>query len=251
MQIKTVTLTGADYSVGPESLSELAHEFPFVEFGILFSKSRQGSRRYPTKEWIGELTDVATSHHIDTGRPLNLAAHLCGDYARQFIHGYSDVWLDEWSVESHYFERIQLNITDADFMDTEFLGLAVESARGSTPWKEVIVQTKRPFERATYLSSANVAIEDSNIALVYDASGGRGISPKSWPKPPTASQVRVGYAGGIGPHNVEEVCKEITALPDHLYDTWIDMETSIRDAVGFSLDHCREVLSKARRYVRG
>ena len=55
-----VTITGADDAVDPGALVALSAEFPFVEWGILFSKSREGEARYPSAEWaarIGRLFD--------------------------------------------------------------------------------------------------------------------------------------------------------------------------------------------------
>lgn len=246
MQVSTVTLTGADDGVSQQSLADLSHQFPFVEWAILFSPSRQGSDRYPSREWIEGLVEVAKQYKIDNGVSMNLAAHLCGEYSRQFLRGFSEVWVEEWPELSRHFQRIQLNISDFLFTDTEFLGLAKSSSQGEVSWKEVIVQTRRPFERATYISSAN-SCDLGQISLLYDASGGKGLSPKKWPKPPSAN-VRFGFAGGIGPHNVEEVLGEIKKFVT-LHDSWIDMETGARDAVGFSLERCREVLSKSKYYI--
>ena len=248
MKLNTVSLTGADDSVDPSSLSQLAQEFPFVEFGILFSNGRQGTERYPSADWIVKLMDVCVQYHLDTGNHLKFAAHLCGEYAREFIKGNSDFWLTRWERESGLFKRIQLNVTDEAFMDINFLDLVVESQREGHSWDQVIVQTKRPFERATYISSANAAL-NGRVSLLYDASGGKGISPKSWPSIPAGVKVPCGYAGGINPQNVDQVLKEITKLPSGVYDSWIDMETGVRNDHGFSLDYCREVLQKSRQYV--
>ena len=56
MQIKYVTLTGADESVEPMDLALLSDKYTFVEWGILFSQTRQGIEpRYPSYEWIEKL----------------------------------------------------------------------------------------------------------------------------------------------------------------------------------------------------
>ena len=42
MILERVTITGADHDVRPQELVDLWKEFPFVEFGILFSPRQQG-----------------------------------------------------------------------------------------------------------------------------------------------------------------------------------------------------------------
>ena len=42
MPLNRVTITGADDNTPVEALNDLAAEFPFVEFGILVSRAREG-----------------------------------------------------------------------------------------------------------------------------------------------------------------------------------------------------------------
>ena len=70
-----VTITGADDDVDPEALLALSREFPFVEWGILYSAKRVGTPRYPTTEWMARLP------------PVPKAFHLCGQSARDRGHG--------------------------------------------------------------------------------------------------------------------------------------------------------------------
>ena len=50
--VTKVTVTGADDSVDVDGLIDLSKEFPFVEFGILLSKSSAGSARFPSGLWL-------------------------------------------------------------------------------------------------------------------------------------------------------------------------------------------------------
>lgn len=75
-------------------------------------------------------------------------------------------------------------------------------------------------------------------SVQFDASGGRGIAPASWPAPPAGPKVRVGYAGGLGPDNVAEVIGVLKQSPG----AWIDMETRIRNEQdAFDIGLCRQV----------
>lgn len=58
MEIKIVTITGADDNTNHSDMINISKDFPFVEWGILFSSSRQGSERYPSIEWVNELMNV-------------------------------------------------------------------------------------------------------------------------------------------------------------------------------------------------
>src|SRR5437867_3256069 len=101
MILDRVTITGADDSIHPTDLVALSKEFPYAEWGILFSGSRQGSPRYPTLAWISDLWKAS-------GYGLQLSAHLCGKWVRELV-------LDanfSWRREDQYFDmfkRIQLN----------------------------------------------------------------------------------------------------------------------------------------------
>ena len=69
-----------------------------------------------------------------------------------------------------------------------------------------------------------------------DGSGGRGVTCSRWMAPETPV---FGYAGGIGPENVVETVRAISAVCEN--DFWIDMETGIRTGDRFDPDKCRKV----------
>jgi hypothetical protein len=58
MKIRYVTLTGADDDVDPQQLAEISQEYPFVEWGILFSQSKSGVERYSSIDWVVELLSL-------------------------------------------------------------------------------------------------------------------------------------------------------------------------------------------------
>ena len=82
MNLKRVTITGADDSTSIPELVNLSKEFPFVEWGILVSKRHEGEFRFPSRHWIERFSDVA-------GRAkLNVSTHVCGVWVRQmFVRG--------------------------------------------------------------------------------------------------------------------------------------------------------------------
>lgn len=63
-----------------------------------------------------------------------------------------------------------------------------------------------------------------NHQILVDASGGRGISPSKWNHPNT--QKRVGYAGGLGPGNLELELMALRLISQG--GLWADMENKLR-----------------------
>lgn len=207
-----ITFTGADEHTSIAGMLVLANEYP-IEWGVLFSPKRQGAGRYPPLEFVEELTL----------RPkLKLSAHLCGGYSEAAV--YKRVTpLDP--IVLQYFDRVQVNMHNPEF---EIVALREWSA---TLRAQMILQC-----RGEEFPDVGGAV------WLFDASGGRGIEPKAWPKP-TPYQLRSGtlrgYAGGLNPENVRDHVATIGVI-DQGY--WIDMETGVRDENDrFSLDRCRAV----------
>ena len=62
--------------------------------------------------------------------------------------------------------------------------------------------------------------------MLFDASLGRGIATRTWPPPP-ADELKFGYAGGLGPHNLAEQYG-LMAQAAEGQTLWVDMESGIR-----------------------
>lgn len=232
MQIQ-VTLTGADDSVEHADLLKLGARFPQAEWAVLVSSSRKFTPRYPSGSWMWELMN-------ECGRRIRLAAHLCGDDARRIFSGDCG-WLNGWN---NTFQRIQLNgySSTRSTADLYIVRAAIEN-----PQLKFILQVSNAaaLERAIELSYVV-----PNVEALFDLSGGRGIPLTEYPPPP--GKLRLGYAGGIGLHNLEEVLGKISAMPSMLGDTWVDMESSLRSGTAgerFDLAKCEEVLKKAEQFA--
>lgn len=210
MRISRVTLTGADDSVKPEQLVDITKEFPFVEWGILFSPQRQGTHRYPSKSWVREF--------ISKGLPC--AAHLCGLAVDEFVNAPRD----EYSA----FGRVQLNFS---LSHKVYL----------LPWLSGVVgREKRPIIFQANKTNRALLTFDFIREVLFDGSGGRGRLPSEWP---VSDPTRVcGYAGGLGPDNLAEQLPRIaSAAGDE--EVWIDMEGKLRsDQDRFDLDKATSCL---------
>lgn len=262
MQLKRVTITGADEAVTPEQLGVLTDKYPLVEWAILFSQNKQGSGRYPGKEWTTKL-----QAYWDDRDDLPLAAHMCGRWTTEFVKGEFTFGKQEFDS----YGRLQVNMTDDTFMSLDFqklldvykagCGIEIDFA------PSIILQTKRAFQRHEWLALINKNLRDCytytytfkedegpkgpedlfQFQLLYDVSGGKGIQPKKWHPP--VEGVRCGYAGGIGPDNVVEILKKIGDVAGET-PFWIDMETKVRDdADKFDIVKVESVLEQVHTYL--
>lgn len=217
-----ITFTGIDDRTDLNVAHALAAQYP-VEFGVLFSPSRQGKEpRYPSWATINKILMQA----MPSGP--RYAAHLCGDYSRQLLASAATL-IDDHLVG--HFHRIQVNTAQRG-IDT----LAV-------------AQWAAPLGAAAILQCRDTFPMDENVSWLWDVSGGRGLEPKAWPAAPelpTDPEARararlVGYAGGLGPKNIATMLPAIErAAGTSPY--WIDMESGVRDENDWlDLGKCREV----------
>lgn len=220
-----VTITGAGDSTPIAQLYELSHEFPFVEWGILVSKTRTGSPehpRYPSRGWIDMLAVSG-----DPGR-LNLSTHICGSWVNDVLSR-SSGWVAEIPVCAATSQRIQVNtngqqrctssqcyhIMRRSYPDTRFI-----FQLGGFPGNNAIPRVAR-------------FCSNLRVAGLFDRSGGLGTTPATWPAP-FDEPYPFGYAGGLGPDNVAEQIERIHQVCPRPF--WIDMESGVRTADDSGLD---------------
>lgn len=212
MRPELVTFTGVDERTDIRRMAKLSAQYP-IEWGILFSPKRQGrENRYPAFRHIEWILDNAPS--------LRYAAHLCGQDARDVLERGKSAH-DEL-LHAH-FTRVQINTTGD--VDTAALNEWANALSLS-----VIVQCRDGFP------------DDGNVEWLYDTSGGRGQLPGAWIAPRYANPRRVGFAGGLGPDNVADAVRQMTAGTGEGFRFWIDMESRVRDERDWlSLTKCRAV----------
>jgi phosphoribosylanthranilate isomerase len=186
-----ITFTGIDAKT---DLSELPYG---PEYGVLYSCSPEGRGRYPSRREIWQILRRLTD------RGDEIALHVCGSAARQQLIAY------HLSDLTHYVQRIQVNGS----IFPEDLKVICERYSDHT----IITQHSIQNGELTQLALPNHAI-------LVDGSGGRGVSPKEWRRPTT--EKAVGFAGGLGPENVESEIVRIQAVANG--DFWVDMEGKVR-----------------------
>lgn len=203
-----ITFTGPDADTNINDMVKLSNDYD-VEFGILFSPTRQGLEpRYP---------DFSVIERMIT-RGLKLAAHICGDYARTIVAG-EQVRELEWVLP--YFDRAQIN-----------------TAPGADP--AIIKRWADKQELTAILQCRDQFPSDLTVQWLFDASGGRGLEPAAWPEW-NGSPWLHGYAGGLKPDNVENLMQTLDGR-ESAHQFWIDMVSGVRDANDrFDLSKCRQV----------
>jgi phosphoribosylanthranilate isomerase len=228
-QLAGVTITGADDSTSIPRLVELSQEFPFVEWGILVSQRSEGTPRFPSRDWIDEL--MAVSHG------LKLSMHVCGAWVRQMFVGQLR-WQDLPSCFS-VVDRIQINTHAQQHTSTSaFIDKLAERKN-----VQFIFQWDGVNDHLIYAAKAC----GLNVAALFDTSGGAGILPEKWVAP--AEGFPCGYAGGLGPDNVEQQIQKIEAVCNKPF--WIDMERRVRSADDsrLDMDAVRNVLERSQKFV--
>jgi hypothetical protein len=255
--LKGVTISGADDHVEPGWLACMSYKYPFVEWGILHSVKRRGSPRYPSKVWLDAL-DMLRIHR----RSMKLSAHLCGQMARDTLTGNP-----EWLFGLGSYERVQLNGYEPDGVSgfVEMVGeeqsvfSKMELMGGRVEFVLQVRQEDQLQQTASIVDGVNRNRLSTSIRVsaLYDPSGGRGVEAFSWPVAPLG--LKLGYAGGIKPSNLEQVLKDIGPVP---HDYWVDMESGVRRSTGgggplvmdvpwdeFDPGLVTEVLEKASRFI--
>jgi hypothetical protein len=230
--IKQVTVTGADDSVRASDLVAIQRQYPFVEWGILLSKSSEGRSRFPSADWIEGLWAVRGS--------LELSGHLCGRWVRDICDGTNTFYEDRPKFEG-LFHRIQLNFHS--YIHRIDSPVAFVQAVASLGVEQVIFQFDRVNDGLMRVAADN----EVNAVPLFDTSGGAGILPSEWPE---ALEVYSGYAGGLSPENLSE---QMGCIVEKCNDgpIWIDAETWLRSDADrqFDLEKVCKFLQEAEPWV--
>ncbi len=225
-----VTFTGLDERTDVDRVVELSKRYP-VEWGVLFSPKRAGLHpRYPSILQMERFV----------GRGLRLAGHLCGAAARAALtygHGVDMDATQDWVIHGLIgFNRVQINYVPNPEVWPE---LRTDTGLPLGHWEAM--RFARDTMHPVIVQHRTLTFPPaSDLDLLFDKSGGRGESPKNWPRHPGGKRL-VGYAGGLGPYRTAE------ALPD--MDTagpyWLDMEGGVRTADDWlCLDAAEQVLQQ-------
>ena len=262
LNLRCMGFCGADDSVSPEHMQLLSIHYPWIEWGILFRPDLEGTPRYAAAAWMERLCKI----NKDTGNVMKLAGHLCGDRCQQVLDGDAS-FIKE--LREKGFGRVQVNATKANNVKVssdklEEIADQLRTCILEVPEIEWIFQlnteTTPLFEHIKEISFLLAKSMPANMSVLYDASCGLGVEADVYQEPLMVSgqEVASGYAGGMGPTNIESVLDKV-ARSSNNKPVWIDMESSLRSKVEadkhgqggdvFSIDKCFKcVLAGAKKY---
>jgi hypothetical protein len=235
MKLKNVTIIGADDSVTPKDLIDMSAQYPFVEWGILLSRSKQGSKRFPSRAWIQKLCSLAQDSHTRPG----ISWQLCGAWLEDLCMGK----ISCPHLKTDAYDRLAL-IFNAHNYKFSF-GLFLERlSEMKEKGHHIIFQMDGVNDILVHLAKrAGIKAQ-----ALFDLSHGTGKTPNGWPSP--LPGIKCGYAGGIGPDNIQQELQKIAAVTA-CTSTWIAIETKVRSHNGQSLDlkKVAQCLSAAEPYI--
>jgi hypothetical protein len=201
-----ITLTGANRSDLIPAMQGLSAKYPnFIEWGILIGLSPEP-----------RFADQATMEVLRCSG-LRLSAHLCGPLAEAIFAG------QILEVDLAGFSRVQVNKPEGHASASE---------------REAAMRFGRKIGLRTILQCAGPFPNDPRCDWLLDSSHGRGVP---LPKVPSfdLSSAFCGLSGGISSRTVHNVLAQIkTSAPPF----WLDAESALQDASGFSIEACDELV---------
>lgn len=240
--LNRVTITGASDDTSFADMVEIQKEYPFVEWGILLSRSQKGKQnRFPRQDWLNRLS-LFQKENNDF---LNLSGHLCGIYVNLFLEEQIKHTLDDQRINEldgllicQLFKRIQIN-THGEKHDVNLKNLFLN------------VTNNRDVEFIAQIDDVNDYIYElrdlkaQNISGLYDLSHGAGVLPENWKKP--LEGIKTGYAGGLSTDNLKEQLDRLENVVSE--PTWIDVETWVRTNDLLDLNKVKQFLEISKDRV--
>ena len=212
--LEILTFTGVDGETSPSRLLDITNQYPDVEFGVLIGTNtdKKSHKLFPSLDVVRSFKRHGNFHRYKT------AIHLCGKYSRMIL-GDGEIPVDLYEL-CDGFGRVQINVSGHEFDTNRESKIAhVELFADTLLCEKVILPHKKK-------DWSSVPVKHPKVEYLFDLSGGRGESSFSkWPVP-SADLSRMGYAGGIGPHNAKQALAFADQYPD--VPLWLDMESKVR-----------------------
>lgn len=230
MKLTACTLTGVDETSDIRDIANLSERFPFVEWGFLYSPTRQGTPgRYPSIPTLERF-------FLELPATVKVALHVCGKGVDEALaNSLPALGLIELVAKRN--GRVQLNFNaKRNRIDFNLLRNLMDTFPGIT--------------FITQRNEANAGVVDeldghTNLAVLFDSSGGNGVETDKWEIP---LDIPCGYAGGISAENVREKLVNLAGVVGER-DTWIDMEGKIRTDDKLDFSKCESVLSNVKQWM--
>lgn len=230
MNLTHCTLTGVDEQTDLAAVTQLSHDYPFAEWGFLYSPKHAGTPgRYPSYLFLKTTLEDLQPH-------VRVAMHVCGQGVVNLVRHCEPEVSELVRLVAERQGRIQLNFN-------------LSAGRVTPSEIKRFIKRVAPLTVITQHNPGNAQLAAllwnmKNYAALFDTSGGSGTLPPHWATPLTA--IRCGYAGGLGPDTLEAELPLISVVAGDR-PTWIDMEGRLRQVDGlghdwFDIDAARRAL---------
>ncbi len=247
MKLRYITCSDPREHNSVKSIIQLSQK-PHAEIAVQCHPSAMAAGM-PRNIWFNELLRAAMEL-----RSMNLAIHINNEWSNDIctkgiIPGIIYDWMKiEKQHNKPLIKRIQLNMSKntADNIDV----CAVRAVLYEFRHQEFIFQ----YNDKTKAAIDKLHKSGAKFSLLFDASGGNGISPDSWQKPIYAEHP-MGYSGGISPMNVVGNLNKIAPLVGE-DETWIDAEgklksqTLFEEKALFDADLARAYINRANKWQK-
>ncbi len=237
MNLRYITCSDIREHVKPHVAIDFLRQNPNAEFAIQAHPTKM-SYGMPRNVWFNELVMDARNF----SRPINLAVHVNVDWCDMLCRGQIPNELKDWLIATRpngapVIARWQINIVGAK--TSHFDAKKIAQLINHYSNHEFIFQ---------YTNNENARMKEldkmgAKFSVLYDASGGNGISPSCWYAPVFENHPN-GYSGGLSPENVYENLNQISRVAGNRNDIWIDAEGKLKDPDTKQFD-----LVRARRFI--
>ncbi len=219
MKLRYITCSDPREHNSLQDIATLA-KLPHTEIAAQCHPSKMSAGQ-PRNIWFNDLIQMA--FNID----MNLAIHINQEWANDICaKGFIPETILNWiklekNTDNPIIKRIQLNMPaeTATNINPDALAKIIHDF----PNQEFILQ---------YNNNTKTAVEKlhqtgAKFSLLFDASGGKGVSPDSWQKPVYKNHP-MGYSGGISPNNVIYNLVLINRIVPKDDFIWIDAEGKLK-----------------------
>ncbi len=248
MNLRYITCSDPREHNSIKSIIELA-KMPHAEIAVQCHPSKM-SPGMPRNVWFENLLKEV----VQLPR-MNLAIHINSEWANDIcVNGNIPYPLSAWfkvgnKHEKPVIQRVQLNMPKetADNINIKYVAKIIHLYDD----KEFI------FQYNDKTKAAIQKLHDAGIkfSLLFDASGGNGIAPKSWEKPIYESHP-MGYSGGMSAENVIGNLRKINTLVPKDDAIWIDAEGKLKsndlfeEKAKFDVDLARAYITRANMWAK-
>ena len=240
----------------------LAQLSPRTEIAVQAHPSKM-SVGMPRNQWFHELLNYVMTDKYN----VNLAVHVNREWCEQICEtGTFPQELKEMFDLCHddktgcpVIKRWQLNMSRSAVKSIKYNKL--KRLFQTNKDREFILQ----YNENTRLACGKLYDMGARFSLLYDASGGRGISPTVWTMPVFADRAQ-GYSGGMSPENVSENLQKISTVAvkavtkydernRRIYslkerdDIWIDAEGKLKLDDKFNIERARNYIINAENWL--